>query len=261
MPESKPTPRTIETRIVDAPPASRFTKFWSLCVVDPLIILATIAYGTVSLASSIGDVEHRRQTRVARRWARTLLRIAGARLTLEGLENIHPDGSYVFASNHLSFMDTPVVLSCIPVHFRFLAKAGLFNIPFLGWYLRRAGHIAVPRDDPRAALKTLSKAAETLRKLSISLLVFPEGGRSPDGILLDFKDGAAYLAIKGQVPLVPIAIVGTHELLPMGSGTFRRGIVRLVISEPIPTEGLSMSARQAITQQAKDRIAAILGQA
>ena len=117
---------------------------WSLLFIDPLIILSTIFFGSISLVVSLFDTTGRTQIEVARVWSRSLLWFAGVRVTVEGISKINPDASYVFASNHLSYMDTPVVLSHIPVQFRFLAKKGLFQIPFLGTHLARAGHIPVP---------------------------------------------------------------------------------------------------------------------
>mgnify|MGYP000970554742 CR=1 FL=1 len=122
-----------------------------------MVVLSTIWWGSLSLILSFSDDTGRKQIGMARRWARSLLTIGGVKVTVEGLEKIRPDGSYVIASNHLSYMDTPVVLANIPVQFRFLAKRGLFQIPFLGTHLARAGHIPVPRDDPRAAVKTMMR--------------------------------------------------------------------------------------------------------
>src|SRR5580658_864631 len=156
---------------------------WSMLFVDPLIILSTILFGTISISASFFEKEGATQTRMARLWARSLLKIAGVSVRIEGLEKIKPGKSYVFVANHLSYMDTPVVLTHIPVQFRFLAKSGLFQIPFLGTHLAQAGHVPVSRDDPRGALKTMTRAAEILHKRAVSLLIFPEGGRSRDGDL------------------------------------------------------------------------------
>ena len=147
-------------------------------IADPAIILATIFFGSISLVTSFFDSTGKAQAAVARVWAKSLLWASGVRVTVEGLEHIDPNGSYIFMSNHTSYIDTPVVLANISVQFRFLAKRGLFQIPFLGTHLSRAGHIPVPREDPRAAVKTLQLAAETVQKKKTSLLVFPEGGRS-----------------------------------------------------------------------------------
>jgi len=233
---------------------------WSLLFIDPLIVLSTILHWGVSMIVALFDPSGHRPLTVARSWARSLLLFTGVRVTVEGAEKIRADTSYIFASNHLSYMDTPVVLSSIPVQFRFLAKSGLFKIPFLGWYLTKGGHVPVPLGDPRAAVKILAHAAEIIREHRISLLIFPEGGRAHDGVLQEFRDGAAYLAIKAQVPLVPLALVGTREILPMGSKTFRRGRVTLRIGDPIPTDGLLSRDRRALTQTSRDRIASLLAE-
>ena len=231
---------------------------WSLLFIDPLIILSTIFFGSISLVVSLFDTTGRTQIEVARVWSRSLLLFAGVRVTIEGISKINPDASYVFASNHLSYMDTPVVLSHIPVQFRFLAKKGLFQIPFLGTHLARAGHIPVPRENPRAAVKTLTHAAEIIRARGTSVLIFPEGGRSRDGELHAFKEGAAYIAIKAHVPLVPITVVGTRKVLAVGSATFRRAHVRLYIGDPISTKGLAVRDRETLTASAREQIAAML---
>jgi 1-acyl-sn-glycerol-3-phosphate acyltransferase len=227
-------------------------------ITAPLIVLATIGCGLVSLAISLFETSGRKQIAVARVWARSLLWVSGVRVKIEGLERIAPDGSYVFVSNHLSYMDTPVVLANIPVQFRFLAKRGLFQIPLLGTHLARAGHIPVPRDNARAAVKTMTTAAQVIRERSISLLVFPEGGRSHGGELAAFKEGAAYIAIRAGVPLVPIALKGTREVLPFGSGQVRSGSVTMRIGEPILTAQAHLRDRERITSELRERIVSLL---
>ena len=222
---------------------------------DPLIVLATIFYGSWSLALSFFDETGDGLIRVARRWAKALLAAGGVKVEVEGLEHIDPSGSYVFVSNHASYMDTPVVLANIPVQFRFLAKRGLFQIPLLGTHLGQAGHIPVPREDPRASVKTMQLAAETIQRRRISMLVFPEGGRSVDGVMREFKEGAAYIAIRAGVPVVPLALIGTHAILPMHSGIVRPGRVKLRIMPPIPTAGMSLKDRTQLTAQLHELIA------
>lgn len=230
----------------------------SLLITDPLVILATFCFGSVNLVVSFFDPSGRVQVSIARGWSRALLLIGGVNLQLHGAGGIAPEGSYVFSANHLSYMDTPVVLAAIPVQFRFLAKSGLFKIPLLGHHLKRAGHIPVPREDARAAIKTMAVAADVIRSRGISLLVFPEGGRSLDGELQDFREGAAYIAIRAGVPLVPVAIKGTREVLPMGSANIRAGVVQVWVGDPIPTVGLTLRDRARVTEESRRQIAAML---
>ncbi len=231
---------------------------WSLLFVDPLIILSTIVFGGISVVQSLFDKSGHRMIATARVWARSLVAIARVKVKVEGLEKIDPKRPYVFVSNHLSYMDTPVVLSRIPSQFRFMAKEGLFKIPFLGTHLQQAGHIPVPREDPRAAVRTLSLAAQTIRDRGISILVFPEGGRSEDGVLQEFKEGAAYIAIKAGVPVVPMALLGTREILAMHSATFHSGPVTVRIDDPIETKDLKLSGRGELTAKIRKRIVEML---
>jgi 1-acyl-sn-glycerol-3-phosphate acyltransferase len=226
-------------------------------ITAPLIILATIAFGLVSRIIALFETSGRRQIKAARAWARCLLRVSGVKVRVEGLEKIAAGGSYVFVSNHLSYMDTPVLLANIP-EFRFLAKSGLFKIPLLGSHLATAGHIPVPRGDARAAVKTMTTAAQAIRERGISLLIFPEGGRSHTGELAPFQEGAAYIAIRAGVPLVPISLQGTREILPFGSGQVRSGLVTIRIGSPIPTDQVQLRDRGRITAELRDRIASML---
>jgi 1-acyl-sn-glycerol-3-phosphate acyltransferase len=161
---------------------------------------------------------------------------------------------------------TPVIAACqsggerppVPLpFFRFLAKKSLFRVPFIGGHLRRAGHIAIPREDARGSLKAMSESARMVKERGVSALVFPEGGRS-QGQLKEFKDGAAYIALKAQAPLVPVAILGTREVLPMGSLLVRPGKVRLRIGEPIHTAGLTLQDRARVTAELRARIVRLM---
>jgi 1-acyl-sn-glycerol-3-phosphate acyltransferase len=233
--------------------------FWG-ALVYPLAACSTILCGIVSgVFALFGPSTERKQIAVARFWARSLLFFGRAKVHVEGLEKIDPEGHYVFAANHLSYVDTPVVFANIPVQFRFIAKQGLFQIPFLGWHLKTAGHIPVPIGDARASLKVLSRAAELIQTRGISVLFFPEGGRSDNGKLKEFKDGAAYIAIKAQAPLVPLALIGTREVLPMHSAMLRRGNVTLRVGDPIATTGMTIRDRAALSESARQQVVALLG--
>lgn len=231
----------------------------ALFLTDPLIIVATIILGLLNLFVSLFETDGRRQVAIAQYWSRVLLFIAGVKLEVEGLERIDPKGSYVFVSNHVSYMDTPVVLGHIPLQFRFLAKKSLFSIPFLGYHLKRAGHIPVPRDNPRAALKAMSEAAKAIQERGVSILIFPEGGRSLTG-LQPFKEGAAYIAIKAGVPVIPLCLKGTLEVLPMGSLNVRPGRVLLRVGDPVPTSHLTLHDRAQLSDELFQRVSELLGE-
>jgi 1-acyl-sn-glycerol-3-phosphate acyltransferase len=156
-------------------------------------------------------------------------------------------------------MDTPVVVGNIPLQFRFFAKLGLFSIPLLGTHLGRAGHFPVDRGNPRASLKSMSDGAKAIAERKVSVLIFPEGGRSLDH-LQDFKEGAAYIAIKAGVPAVPVTILGTREILKMHTTRVRPGNAKIVIGDPIPTADMTIKDRDRLTALLHERIAETLGE-
>jgi len=231
----------------------------SLLFSTPLIFLATIVMCTCSVACSLFDPTGHAQHRMAVIWGRILLAVSLIRVRVEGLDKLDPTANYVFVANHSSLMDIPAMLSSLPYQFRFFAKKGLYRIPFLGWHLKRAGHLPVDRSNARNSLRSMSEGARIVAERGVSVLLFPEGGRSPHG-LRDFKEGAAYIAIKSGVPLVPVAIVGMRPLLPMGSIHIRAGAVTVRIADPISTKNLHLSDRAPITQQLHTEIAEMLQQ-
>lgn len=228
----------------------------SLLISIPLIVLSTIGFGFVSLCAALVDRSGETSHHVARVWARVLLAVSFIRVSATGAEKLDPRGSYVFVANHTSYMDIPALLSVLPQQFRFFAKRGLYRIPFLGWHLRLAGHLPVDRSNARNSLKSMTAGAQAIRDRRISMLLFPEGGRSPEG-LREFREGAAYIAIKAGVPLVPVGIVGMRELLPMQSIHIRSGKVYVRVGHPISTEGLKPAARSEITEQLYREIRAL----
>jgi 1-acyl-sn-glycerol-3-phosphate acyltransferase len=230
----------------------------SLLFSTPLIVLSTVCMETLALMASFFDSTGDSQHRLARFWARTLLAFSFIHVRAEGLEKLDPRANYVFVSNHASYMDIPAILAWLPHQFRFFAKKSLFKIPFLGTHLKRAGHLPVDRSSARASLKSMTEGARMISQRGISVLLFPEGGRSPHG-LRQFKEGAAYIAIKAGVPVVPMAVVGMRELLPMGSIHIKSGGVILRVGDPIPTTGLTISDRIELNQRLYDEIARLLG--
>jgi len=202
----------------------------------PLFALNTIAFGSLSIASSVVDKDGRAQHAIARVWARTTLGISLARVEVVGGENLRKAPVAVYACNHTSYMDTPILYSTLPFQFRILAKQGLWKIPFIGWHLNRSGQIPIDISTQRSSIASLSAGVRAL-KSGLPLLVFPEGGRTSDGHPQSFQSGAAYLAIRAQVPLVPMALVNAFGLLPIHTRHLHPRPVQLIVGEPISTEG------------------------
>jgi 1-acyl-sn-glycerol-3-phosphate acyltransferase len=218
-----------------------------------------MAMGTISLICSLWDRAGIAQHRMARTWSRMLLALSSVRCEVDGIEKLDPNRNYVLVANHSSYMDTLALLNGIPLELRFFAKKGLFSIPFLGWHLRRAGHLPVVRDDPRASVKALSEGAKRIAERGVSLLIFPEGGRT-EKYMRSFKEGAAYIAIKAQVPAVPIGLVNTRAILPMHTNLIRPGTIGLHVGDPIPTKGMKLQDRGRLTEMLQERVAEMAGE-
>ena len=195
---------------------------------------------------------------MARVWAQLLLRIGFVHVEVEGIERLISGQSYVLVSNHTSYYDTPAIIASIPLQFRFFAKKGLFDIPLFGTHLKQAGHFPIVRDDARASLKSLIEGARQIQEKNISVLIFPEGGRSEKN-MRDFKEGAALIAIRAGVPAVPVGILGARGVLPVGSMHVSPGRIRILIGEPIPTLEMAARDRGALTDTLMHRVAELTG--
>ena len=233
---------------------SFFTRLRSYCFCLPVVYLYTGVLGTLALLVSLFDGTGRIQHRIAHIWASLILKTAGIRVHVKGVDHLHPPQPAIYAANHLSAIDIPVLYSSLPGQFRIMAKRQLFRYPFLGWYLKRSGQIPIVLGDAHASLRSLNRAGDALRN-GMPLMVFPEGGRSKTGELQEFMAGAFYVAIRAQAPVVPIAIVGTYELLPMNSFHVIPGDVDLVIGEPIPTAGLRLRDIEKLAAQTRQVMA------
>ncbi len=234
-------------------PLPRLHRWRSNVLQAPVFFLATGFFGTAALIASLFAKTGRTQHRIAQVWARTCLRLSGAPLTVRGRENLTRHPVAVYAANHTSYMDTPVIFATLPFQFRILAKAELWKLPFIGWYLNRSGQLPIHTDNPRATLSSLGAAVKALRA-GMPLFVFPEGSRTPDGELQAFLSGAAFLAIRAQVPLVPIALTGVYDLLPMHTRHFFPGDLTLTAGEPISTIGLGPRQTDQLTAQLRAAI-------
>jgi len=222
----------------------------------PLIALSVLVMGSISLVASLFDGSGRLQHRVAVAWGRMVLAICMVKVEVSGKGKLDPNQNYVFCSNHFSLIDTPLMFGFMPREFRILARDNLWKIPFLGWHLRRAGHLPVQRENPREAVRNIALAAEKIQA-GFSILLFPEGGRTREDRMRPFKTGVAHIAIKAGVPVVPMAIVGTREILPPSSSHLRPGAARLLIGDPVPTDGLRNRDAVEFTKRVQAVVAAL----
>lgn len=240
-------------------PMPRLYRWRTNLLQAPLFFLWTAVCGSLSLGSSLFDKHGRMQHRIARAWARGCVYVSGSRLTVRGAENLAKHPVAVYASNHTSYMDTPVLFSTLPFQFRILARKELWSLPFIGWHLNRSGQISIDIGNTHASLSSLGVAARALRG-GMPLLVFPEGGRTQDGELKPFLSGAAFLALRAQVPLVPIALSGVFDLLPIHTHHFFPCPLTLSVGEPIETKGMTIRQTEELTETLKRRIEALLAE-
>jgi 1-acyl-sn-glycerol-3-phosphate acyltransferase len=251
-------PENAGTAVVSKQPP--FALRWlSYLIAIPLIALATAGFGCISLLCGLWDKSGRQQHAVAHLWARTLLLISLSPVEIVGSERLHEHETAVYASNHLSYMDTPVLFAKLPFQFRILAKQALWKTPFIGWYLNRSGQVPVDTKSSRSLVASLNRGVATL-KHGLPLVLFPEGGRAATGRLQTMMSGCAYMAIKAQVPLVPVTLVGTYELLPIHVYALYPRPILIVVGDPIPTTGLTSRDADALTQRIYESISATYAQ-
>ena len=198
--------------------------------------LWTFLLGGLVILVSAFDIKGRMIGKIIRLWGWILMKASGIKYRIRGLENLVPSPNYFFAANHESALDIPAALAALPFQVVFVAKKELKKIPFLGWGMTRARYIFVDRSRHQAALKSLEKAAESLKKYPRSVLVFPEGTRSTDGQVHRFKRGALGVALQVGMPVVPLAICGTSDVLSRRSLRLRSGEVEIRLGVPIDTE-------------------------
>jgi len=203
---------------------------------------------------------HRACDNAARRWAKAILWAAAVRVEMEGLENLLVDRPQIIVSNHQSWFDVFVLAAHLPVRYRFVAKQELGRIPVFGRSWKSCGHVSVDRGNKEAAVEALDQAWREVREERLTMILFPEGTRSRDGRLQPFKKGAFVLAVQGQVPIVPLAVVGSRDIMPKGGNRVRPGTVTVRIGTPIPTEGSTIRDRNRLLQDSWDAIHALKGE-
>lgn len=191
---------------------------------------------------------------VMKTWSRLVLLFAGVNVEVQGLEHVQPNQSYIIVGNHQSHFDIPVVVGYLPLKMTIISKKELFKIPFFGWGMKAAGVLKVDRSNRHQAIATLKEAERILRKHHISLLAFPEGTRSRDGKIHRFKKGPFMVALQTGLPVLPVTLVGTYEILPPKTLNLNPGRVKMVIHPPVDSTQFDLNSRDAFIETVKSTI-------
>lgn len=219
-----------------------------------VVILATFFLAIPIIVTGIFDPYTHFSRKIARLWSKILLHAAGVRVTLLGQENIRHPQSYVVVANHQSHMDLPLIFAYLPLHMTVVSKKELFRIPVFGWALTGAGILKIDRSNSAQSIETLRKAESTILREKLSLLMFPEGTRSPRGELRRFKKGPFVFAIKTGLPILPVSILGTASILPKGTIWVRPGEVALMVHPPVETTGKTLNEKDLLLNQVHEII-------
>jgi 1-acyl-sn-glycerol-3-phosphate acyltransferase len=225
----------------------------SYFILDPLIWLYTLALGILALPGGLFDRNGRRLHWFSRAWSWLIMKTILSPVKVTGLDRIDTSKPHVYAVNHASAMDIPVLFVYLPFQFRIVFKKELLSYPVVGWQLKRSGQVCIDQQKPTNSIAAIRSAVKSL-KAGMPLVIYPEGGRTPDGEVKPFLPGAFFLAIKAQVDIVPIALVGTYELLPMDTYHIKCRSLEMRVGEPISTLGLTMRDLEAVSAKVKKAI-------
>ena len=252
-----PTQGLIERLIAPTPPRPRkhriLSRLRSYFIYDPLIGLYTVVFGLVSIpASLLGDRERILHS-FARAWSWMIMKTIFSPVKVTGLDKIDTTRTHVYAVNHASALDIPVLYVYLPFQFRIAFKKELLSYPIVGWHLKRSGQVCIDQQNPAASIGSIRSALKSL-KAGMPLVIYPEGGRTPDGQIKPFLPGAFFLAIKAQVDIVPVALVGTYELLPMNTYHIKSRPLEMRVGEPISTVGLTGHDMQALSDKVQKAV-------
>jgi len=243
----------LERRFLDAIPRREYgwgSRLRSYLIIDPLIWLYTLVLGTIVLIVGLFDPGGRRQHRIAAAWSWLIAKTMFSPVKVTGLDKIDTSKAHVYAVNHSSALDIPVLYVYLPFQFRIAFKKELLSYPGVGWYLKRSGQICLDQQNPARSVGSIRTALKDLRT-GMPLVIFPEGGRTPDGEIKPFLPGAFFLAIKAQVEIVPVALLGTFELLPMNTYHIKCHPLEMRVGQPIPTAGLTTRDLEGLSNRVK----------
>jgi 1-acyl-sn-glycerol-3-phosphate acyltransferase len=229
------------------------SRLRSYFIFDPLIWLVTIVLGIVSIPVSLLGEKGRILHGFARFWSQLIMKIICSPTRVTGLDKIDTSKPLVYAVNHASALDIPVLYVYLPFQFRIAFKKELLAYPIVGWHLRRSGQICVDQQNPAGSIGSIRSALKSLQG-GMPLVIFPEGGRTPDGKVKPFLPGAFFLAIKAQVDIVPVALVGTYELLPMDTYHIKCRPLEMRVGRPISTSGYTLRNMEELSDRVYDAV-------
>jgi len=222
----------------------------SYLILDPLIWLYTLVMGIVALPGGMFDRTGRRLHWFSYAWSWLIMKTIFSPVKVTGLDRIDTSKPHVYAANHASALDIPVLFVNLPFQFRIAFKKELLSYPVVGWQLKRSGQVCIDQQNPSHSISSIRAALKGLKE-GLPLVIFPEGGRTPDGEIKPFLQGAFFLAIKAQLDIVPVVLVGTYELLPMNTYHIKCRPLEMRVGEPIPTAGLTMRDLGAVSNKVK----------
>ena len=253
--------QTLETeRDARRSPANRkyglLSRLRSYFVYDPLIWLYTVGFGVTSIPFGFFDKNGTILHAFARNWSKLIMKTILSPVRVTGLEKIDTSRTYVYAVNHASALDIPVLYASLPFQFRIVHKKELLSYPVIGWHLKRSGQVCVDQQNPSHSVGQIKSAVRTLKN-GMPLVIFPEGGRTADGNIQPFLAGAFFMAIKANVDIVPIALIGTYELLPMDTFHIKSRPLEMRVGNPIPTSEWTLRNLQGLSGKVQQEIEAL----
>ena len=226
------------------------SRLRSYLFIDPLIWLYTLVMGLLALPGGLFDKSGRRLHWFSTTWSWLIMKTIFSPVKVTGMDQIDTSKPHVYAANHASALDIPVLYVNLPFQFRIAFKKELLSYPVVGWQLKRSGQVCIDQQNPSHSISSIRAALKGLKD-GLPLVIFPEGGRTPDGEIKPFLQGAFFLAIKAQVDIVPVALVGTFELLPMNTYHIKCRPLEMRVGEPISTAGMTMRDLEAVSNKVK----------
>src|SRR5208337_2347208 len=232
------------------------SRLRSYLILDPLIWFYTLVLGLLALPGGLFDRSGRRLHWFSRAWSWLIMKTILSPVTVSGLDKIDTSKPHVYAVTHASALDIPMLYAHLPFQFRIVFKSELLSYPVIGWHLQRSGQVCIDQQHPARSIGSVRSALKGL-KAGVPLVIFPEGGRTPDGEIKPFMAGAFFLAIKAQVDIVPVALIGTFDLLPMNTYHIKSRPLEMRVGEPIPTAGHTLHDLEALSTKVKSAMEAL----